>query len=64
MKEVSIVARTLSIGNGGGGGVPMTLPSIVVDKYRTVVRLELGYTVGINHPQPNEDCVVDNSPCL
>jgi hypothetical protein len=63
MKEVSNVARTLSIGNGEGG-VPVTLTSIVVDNYRTVVRLELGCTVGIDHPQPNEDCVVDNSLCL
>jgi hypothetical protein len=62
MKEVSIVARTLNIGNGGGG-VLVTLPSIVVHNCRTVVLLELGCTVVIDHPQPNEDCVIDNSPC-
>jgi hypothetical protein len=61
MKEVSTVVRTLSIGNGGG--VLVTPPSIVVHNCRTIVLLELGCTVVIDHPQPNESCVVDNSPC-
>jgi len=63
MKEVSTVARALSIGKGGGGGVATMLLVITVHNCRKVVRLELGCTVGIDHPQPNEDCAVDNSPC-
>jgi hypothetical protein len=63
MKEVSTIARTLSIGYGRGGGVLVTPPSNVVDNRRMVVQLELSYTIGIDHPQPNEDCVIDISPC-
>jgi hypothetical protein len=47
MKEVNIVARTLSIGNGKGGA--LTPLVIVVNNCRTVVWLELGYTIGIDH---------------
>ncbi len=52
MKEASTVARTLNTGNGGGG-VATTLSVIVVDNCRRLTRLELGYTVEIDHPQPN-----------
>jgi len=62
-KEVSTVARALIIGKGGGAGVVATPLAIVVDSCRKVVQLESGCTVGIDRPQPNEDCVVDNSPC-
>jgi hypothetical protein len=48
MKEVSTVACALSIGNGGG--VAATSLVITVDNCRKVVRLELGCTVGIDHP--------------
>ncbi len=61
MKEVNTITYTLSISNGGG--VTVSPFVIAVDNYRRVVQLELGCTVGIDHPQPNEDCVVDNSPC-
>jgi hypothetical protein len=62
MKEVNTIARTLSIGNTRGG-VSMTSLVIVVNNYGRVVQLELGCTIGIDHPQPNEDCVIDNSLC-
>jgi hypothetical protein len=48
MKEVSIVAHTLSINNGKGVAVTPLL--IVVNNFRRVVRLELGCTIGIDHP--------------
>jgi hypothetical protein len=63
MKEVSTVARTLSTSDGGGGGVATTSPVIVGDNCRKVARLELNYTIGIDHPHPYEDCAIGNSPC-
>jgi hypothetical protein len=36
---------------------------IVIDNCHTIGQLELGYTIGIDHQQQNEDCVVDNYPC-
>ncbi len=50
MKEVNTIARTLNIDIGRGGGI-VTLFVIAIDSCCKVVRLELGYTVGINHPQ-------------
>jgi hypothetical protein len=43
--------------------VPVTPLVIIVDNCHMVVRLELSYTVGIDHQQLNEDCDVNNSPC-
>jgi len=37
MKKVGIVARALSIGNGGGGGFARTPPVIGIDNCRRVV---------------------------
>jgi hypothetical protein len=60
MKEVN----TLSIENGrGGGGVVVTPLVIAVDNCHKVMWLELGYTVGIDHPQLNEDYAINNFPC-
>jgi hypothetical protein len=55
------VARALSIDKGGGVAVAPLV--IAEDSCRRVVQLESGCTIGIDHPRPNEDCAVDNSPC-
>ncbi len=47
MKEVSIIARTLSINNGKGGCNDTTCDCR--RQLLTVVWLELGFTIGIDH---------------
>ncbi len=45
------------------GGVDVTPLMIAVNSCRRGVQLEIGYTIGIDNPQPNEDCAIDNFLC-